>query len=565
MLTFSKLLWAVPLAMVIILTSCTDLEESISSEVTGENFFQTEEEFVSALGDAYTLLGEPSVGTSIGGHGGWASIQEVSTDEIIIPQRGQDWFDGGIWLRAHRHTFNYDEGYFNNAWQWLFSGVNSTNRLVFQFTSAVEAGNADPAQAEQFIAELRALRAFYYYLLLDTFGNVPIITSFQDAPESPSQPDANFQTGRQAVFDFVESELLASVDAVSDDVQGTYGRVNKFVVHMILAKLYMNAEVYTGNPRWSDAITQLDAIIDSGNYSLAANYRNNFITNNSGSPELIFVVPFDKVFLGSFNGFNIHQMSLHYGSQNTFNLQFQPWNGYASMQEFYESYIDPAQNPGPQGDVWGTQPTSDSDGLNRIQGTLDARLDNFFVGPQFSAGGDRITDAAVFSAFDANGAPLTFTPAINQLEPDACRQCGVRVGKFEIENGVGPSLSVDFPIFRYSDVLLMKAEALWRLNPSDANAATYLNMVRNRAGVDDFSAPLTADQILAERGREMFYEMVRRQDLIRFAGTNGGDTRFNDPWEFKNVSSSDVNVFPIPRDQCEANDNLVQNPGYQPC
>ena len=553
------MLWVVTLTVLMVGVSCTDLNESVNSQVTGENFFQTEQEFVSALGDAYTVLGQPSIGTGVGGHGGFSSMNEVTTDEAIVPQRNQDWFDGGIWIRAHRHTYNFDEPYFNNAWQWLFSGINSANRLIFQFQSAVEAGNADPDQAAAFISELEALRAFYYYWLLDAFGNVPIVESFEGAPENPSQPSSDFQQGRQAVFNFVEQELLDAIPDLSDDVQATYGRMNQFVAHMTLAKLYMNAEVYTGNERWQDAIDQLDEIITSGNYSLASTYRSNFVTNNSGSPELIFAVPYDRVFL---QGFNIHHMSLHYGSQQTFNLQQQPWNGYATLQEFYESYIDPNENPGPQGEVWGTQPTATSEGLNRIQGTLDNRLVNFFVGPQFTAGGARIQDNAFFSSFDANGAPLTFTPAINELEPDACRQCGARIGKFEIEIGATPNLSVDFPIYRYADVLLMKAEALWRLDNSSVEAANLLNQIRTRSGVEEFSAPLTADQILAERGREMFYELVRRQDLIRFAGDEGA-TRYNDSWQFKEVSDENKNVFPIPRDQLESNPNLVQNPGYQ--
>lgn len=538
------IIWALPLAMVFFFASCTDLDESVNSEVTGENFFQNDQEFISALGDAYNVM------SIWGSHGGFASIQEVSSDEIVIPQRGQDWFDGGIWLRTHRHTFNFDEGPINGAWQDLFRGVNNANRLIFQFQSQVEAGNVSEADAASFISELKVLRAFYYFWLLDTFGNVPIITSFEDAPENPSQPSGNFAAGRQAVFDFVEQEITSNIDQLNDDVSSTYGRVNQFVAHFILAKLYMNAEVYTGTARWSDALTQLDAIIDSGNYSLTARYRDNFVTDNSGSSEIIFAVPYDKVFL---TGFNIHQMSLHYGMQSTFQLDSQPWNGYATLEEFYLSYTDPNENPGPQGTVFA------ADG-SETTGTVDARLVNFLVGPQTDTQGNRITDDAATDR-DPDGPPLTLTPAINELEPGALRQAGARVGKFEIELGALPNLSNDFPVFRYADVLLMKGEALWRQGNS-AQALTYINMIRNRAGVDNFTT-LSADKILAERGREMFYEIWRRQDLIRFDSNSGNATRFNDSWEFKDASDDFRIVFPIPRDQLEANGNLVQNPGYQ--
>lgn len=539
------------LTLLLVLSACTDLDETINSEVVADEFFQSEEEFSSALGDAYGILaGSNGTFAGWGTHNGLVSINETSSDEMIITQKGTDWEDGGLWIRMKRHTFLPDDGNINRAWQLLFGGVNSTNRLIFQFES--QKGNA-PVSADEiddFISELKVLRAFYYYLLLDNFGNVPIVTSFIEAPEEPSQPSSNFQEGRQAVFDFVESEILENIDALETDAASTYGRVNQWVAHMILAKLYLNAEVYTGTPRWADVVTQTDAIINSGNYSLATTYESNFTTSNEGSPEFIFAIPFDKVFL---TGFNIHQMSLHYNMQSKFNMQEQPWNGYATMEEFYLSYVDPAENPGPQGTV------TASDG-SEMQGTLDDRLTNFFTGPQFDINGNRIEDPGATSA-DPDGPPLTLTPEIDQLEPNGLRQAGARVAKFEIEIGATSNLSNDFPIFRYTDVLLMKAEALWRQNNADINALNLVNMIRDRASVNPFTN-LTAERLLAERGREMFYENVRRQDLIRFDGINGGATRYNDPWEFKDESEAFRNVFPIPRDQLQANGNLVQNPGY---
>ena len=537
---------------VLFVASCTDLSESVDSEVTAENFFQTDQQFVSAMGDAYSAL------RSVGGGGSPAQLNEATTDEVIVPARGQDWSEGGFWFRVNSQTWTVDEGTFNGFWQTYFSGVNNANRLIFQFESAVEAGAADPAAAATFISELTAMRAFYYFWLLDAFGNVPIVTSFVDAEEAPSQPSSDFAEGRRMVFEFVERELVDNLGNLSADPRGTYARMNQFVARMTLAKLYMNAEVYTGTARWNDALTQLDAIINSGNYSLAANYHDNFAIQNDGSPENIFVVPFDKVFL---TGFNLHQMTFHYGSQNTYNFQFQPWNGWSATQKVYESVIDPDQNPGPQGEVWGVNPTADDAGLERVQGTMDDRLGNFIVGPQYTAAGDRVMDTGIYSDFDLNGPPLTFTPAMNDLEAVACRQCGARIGKYQLENGIGSSMSNDFVIFRYADVLLMKAEALWRQNAGSGEALALVNQVRMRSGVHPFTE-LDADKILAERGRELFWEQLRRQDLIRFAGVEGGATRYNDPWQFKPVSQAYRNVGPIPRNQLETNPNLVQNPGY---
>lgn len=549
----SSTLRILALCGVLFTSSCTDLTEQIYSEVPASEFYQTEEQFISALGAAYTVLGDGGLGT----HVSMLTVEEVASDELVIPQRGQDWFDGGVWLRLHRHTWRYDEPYFNNMWNFLYEGVNATNRLIYQFEKAIDAGNADPELAASFIAELEVLRALYYYWLLDNFGNVPIVKSFTDAPENPSQPSQDFQDGRKAVFDFVESSILANIDKLNEDVGSTYGRINKWVAHLILAKLYLNAEVYTGQPRWQDVVVQTNAIINSGAYSLTSNYAANFITENQGSPEIIFSVPYDRVFM---TGFNMHLATLHYANQITFQLQVQPWNGYSTLEAFYTSYIDPSQNPGPQDKVWGTEPTSTSVGLELVQGTIDDRLTNFIVGPQFAPSGERIIDLGA-GAEDPNGPPVTLTPEINELEPNAIRQAGVRVGKYEIAAGTGNSLDNDLVVFRYADVLMMKAEALWRQNAGSGEALGLVNRIRERAGVAPFPS-LSADKILAERGREFFFEGLRRQDLIRFDGVEGGKTRFNDPWWEKGISEPWRNVFPIPRDQLQANSNLIQNPGY---
>ncbi len=532
------------LILIIVLTSCTDLTETINSEVTADQYFQSDQEFISALGESYAPL------SGWGSSGSYASLAHVTSDEAIITQKGQDWFDGGVWIRLQRHTYSYDEVEINNAWVGLFSGVNNCNRLIFQFESLVESGDVSGEDAASFIAELRVLRGFYYYLLLDKFGNVPIVDQFEGADENPTQPGSNFQEGRTALFNFIESSILDNIGQLSEDTNATYGRVNKWVAHMILGKLYLNAEVYTGTTRWQDAADQMDTIINSGNYSLNSDYAANFSTNNSGSPELMFVVPYDEVFL---TGFQLHHMTLHYSSQATYNMEAQPWNGYAAMEETYMRYIDSDQNPGPQGEVVGSDGTPTT-------GTQDSRLSNFLVGDQFNAQGDSLFDPGATDA-DPNGPLLTYTPHIQNLEPNGLRQAGARVGKFEIEQGATANLSNDYPIFRYADVLLMKAEALWRQNSGDSEALRLVNLIRERAGVTPFTS-LDADKLLAERGREMFWEQLRRQDLIRFDGKQGA-TRFNDPWEFKEQSDPTRNVFPIPRDQLEANSNLVQNPGYQ--
>jgi len=243
------------------------------------------------------------------------------------------------------------------------------------------------------------------------------------------------------------------------------------------------------------------------------------------------------------------------GGQEAFNMGVQPWGGFKATTDFYASFIDPEQNPGPQGTVVGLDELG-----SETTGTLDERLSNFLVGPLLNQQGNQVSDSGVES-FDPDGAPITHTPFINELAPLGLRQAGARIVKYEPEVGLsGVNLSNDYVVMRYAEILLNKAEALWRMNPGSSEALMLVNEIRNRAGVDPFNS-LDADKLLAERGREQFYDIVRRSDQIRFAGKEA-ETRFNDSWQFKDVSPAFRNVFPIPRDQLEANSNLVQNPGY---
>lgn len=499
--------------------SCTNLDEEIFSELTQDNFPTTEEQFISALGATYTAL------YGWANHNSIFSLQEIASDEAMIPQRGSDWFDGGQWLRVHRHTYNSREDAVNNGWNFLYGGINNCNRVIALFNNLIADGKVDQSQAEGFIAEVRTLRALFYYWLLDAYGNVPIVTSFSDADPNPSTKT------RAEVFQFIETELNESVPNLAREKSGaTYARMNYYAGKFLQAKLYLNAESYVGKNEYAKAIAACDEIINSGLYDLEGNYFANFNTNNAGSSENIFVIPYDEA---QAQGFNLAQMTLHYSSQSTFQLQDQPWNGYCTLQEFYESYTDNDIRKG----VWGNQ---------QIRG-------NFHAGPQFAADGTtRLLDSSAESD-DPDGQPLTFTPEVNALEPNALRQAGARVGKYEYALGSTPNLNVDFPLFRYADVLLMKAEALMRTGNS-GDALTLVNMIRMRAGVDGFTT-LTMDDLLAERGREMFFEGWRRQDLIRFG-------KYNDAWGFKPASTPQKNIFPIPESQLNANPNLTQNPGY---
>ncbi|MDT0678492.1 RagB/SusD family nutrient uptake outer membrane protein [Autumnicola musiva] len=487
---------------------CTDVSEEIYSDATPENFYNTEEEFVSALGQAYANL------DLWADHNRLIALQEVTTDEMVVPTRGSDWNDGGSHRRLHRHEWNIDAVRPNRTWNFLFGGISTVNRLIFQFENLEDVENSD-----RYIAELRGLRALFYWQLIDLFGNVPIVTEF-DVPDDFA-PETN---SREEVFDFIESELMEIEDLVTQDVGGNaYGRINYYTVQAILAKLYLNAEVYKNTPEWSKAEAACDKIINSGEFSLADNFFNNFVTNNQASPEFIFAIPYDEIFMPVFK---YHRISLHYENQDTYNLTVQPWNGFSTLEEFYNSYSEE-----------------------------DIRKEGFIVGPQYSSTGERLTDPGV-EPRDPDGPPITFTPEITALD-DALRQEGARIGKWEIAPGSTANLNNDFAIFRYADILLMKAEARFWQGETTGEALELVNRIRIRAGLDNnLFSELTEENLLAERGRELFGELQRRTDLIRF-------NKFNDAWWEKEADPNDhVNIFPIPRPQLDANPNLTQNPGY---
>nr|MBA4166196.1 RagB/SusD family nutrient uptake outer membrane protein [Chitinophagaceae bacterium] len=360
---------------------------------------------------------------------------------------------------------------------------------------------------------------------------------------------------RKEVYDFVEKELLDNVANLSKNGPGdgpNYGRVNYYTAWATLAKLYLNAEVYTGTAQWQKAQDACNIIINSGLYSLTGAYLDNFKRNNTGSPEFIWAIPYDGT---KAPGFALHANTLHGLSAQTYSMVGGAWNGFVSTSEFYQTYIDASKNPGNQGTVVGL----DSRGTPTV-GTLDNRLTNFLVGPQYAADGvTRLMDGAA-EADDPDGAPLTFTPYINQLKPNCWAQAGARISKWQFYQGMNYNLDNDMAIFRYSDILLMEAECRARLAGSwnDPGVVATLNQIRQKHGGEGLTplSGLTANRFLEERSREMAFESFKRQDMIRFATFNSART-YNaaDPSNF-------VNIFPIPEVQLNANPNLKQNPGY---
>jgi starch-binding outer membrane protein, SusD/RagB family len=545
--------------------SCTNLDEELYDSVTPANFFKTQEEFISALGAAYTRFGDWATSD------GTMALQEVTTDEMVVPTRGQDWDDGGNWRRLHLHSWTREDYQMANGWDFGFSGVNTANRLIYQFQTLVESGQVEQEAADAFISELETVRGFFYWQLIDMFGNVPLVTDFANAEAAPATKP------RLEVYNWVLTNLEAAVPKLSKAVDGTtYGRMNYYAGQTLLAKLYLNSVVYGGTAQWDKVIAACDEVINSGIYSLESNFFSNFNVNNSASKEFIFAIPYDEVF---FQNLQWGVKSLHYGSQLTYNFTAQPWNGFCSLEEFYNSYDNADIRKGDAGTV--TAPAT--------------KRGTFLAGYQYKAGGGKVTDDGfevpqpnrqpVPLLGDPDGAPLNFgnigstQGQINELGPQAYRQSGVRIGKWEYALGAQPqNMSNDYAVFRYADVLLMKAEALWRKSQSATDAAALLlvNQIRTRAGVPNLTSlngPLSYDvagpsvpggELFNEIGREMAFENHKRTNLVRwgfFTDVAKWNLPFYNPGD-KLESGAFTKIFPIHKDKIAANPNLQQNPGY---
>lgn len=253
------------LAVISLFSSCTNLDEEIFSSIPEKDFYKTESEFLAAMVPIYSSM------RTLTEHSNWWDLEET-TDVCVTPVKNHGlWYDGGIYIRLHQHSWMEEDAHLNNIWNALYSGVSSANRVLYQFENSTIEMNGK----ENYIAELKVARAFYYYLLLEAFGNVPIIDRF-DVPDGylpATEP-------RSKVFEFVESELKNNINNLSEDVLNTYGRFNKWNAKMLLARLYLNAEAWIGTPMYNECENLCNEIIATNKYRLDGDYSLPFSTNN---------------------------------------------------------------------------------------------------------------------------------------------------------------------------------------------------------------------------------------------------------------------------------------------
>lgn len=482
------------LITITVLISCTNLEETVYDKIPADIFPENQSQAALNVVPTYQELAD-----LMDDWGWWLWAQEIPSDEIVFPVRLTDWEDGGKWKVLHQHEWDNNTDAVNSMWSHFYDGVFEANQAIDLLPDTDDEGTVSVK------AKLITLRALYYYFLIDNYGDVPYVTSFLNAPELPEKEL------RANIYDSLLMDLEANLQYLPTGVNNF--AVSKGMAFALLAKLYLNAEVYTGTPQWEKAEAYCDSILDNLSYSLQSHPLDPFKAQNDNSPENIFTVPFDE---DDLQGLRIHMRTLHYLSNQTFDMLVGPWNGFAAMEDHYNRYEE-----------------------------NDLRREGFLVGPQYSSAGEPLFD-------ETAGENLSFDPHIPALVIDGSysfteiRMSGARVVKFEVEMGADENMNNDFPVFRLADIYLMKAECVIR---QGGNGDEWVNVIRTRAGVDTWSG-VDLDMLLEERAREMFMEGHRRQDLIRFG-------KFNDAWWEKPASSPDRNTFPIPQWAIDANPNLA--------
>jgi hypothetical protein len=499
------LLLALSVAGGSLMESCKKLPQNTYSVVPIGNFFQTPAQIAAGLAPAYTAA-TPLQTENV------FQLNEATTDEMVIPTRGNNWYDGGEHQQLWLHQVDANNGNDNNAWTDLSNGITKCNFVI----SIINGLATKPANSNALIAEISVLRDYYLFLMTDLYGNIPLVTSYSTSVSLAPVKRAD-------IYTYLVNDLLKNAPLLSPDnaakTPGNYGHFNQWGAYMLLAKLYLNAQVYTGTADWANAKKYSDMVINSGAYSLQPSFFDNFTYNNRGSVENIFVIPFNNP---NITGNVIQMYTLNYNNNLTYNLVNQPYNGFCAPTAFYNSFSD-----------------------------ADQRKKMWIVGQQYKADGSPIV-GTVLSKY------------VLQLSnpADSFAYAGVRSIKYQPQPGTGsPGTSNDGVRFRLADAYLMSAEAAFHTGDM-ATAITNVNLIRTRAGLPSVTT-LTIDDLLAERGHEFAWEGWRRNDLIRFEVATGTHyyTGARVP-EKPQDADNHTFVFPIPQPQRNTNPLLTQNPGY---
>lgn len=451
-------------------------------------------------------------------------LQELPSDEAVIA-----WSDAGL-PALNDHSWSSSNQFTSAMYYRIFFTVAQANEFLRQSSEAqLEAYGVNASRralVPQYRAEARFLRALVYWHGLDLFGSIPLVTeAFGVGVEAPEQ------STREELFAFVESELLAITEGEDGETlpaigQGEYGRADKAAAYMVLAKLYQNAEVYTGEDRSADVVEYTSRIIDAGAYSLEDEYHHLFLADNHTADGIIFALPQDGENTQHFGGTTFLVHAPYGGSMDlaTFGID-SGWEGLRTVSTFVDYFEE--------GDTRPVFPRVEPQGAQFFQQGQSKEINNIST----------FTDG--FAVPKYQNVTSGGAPGVNATFPDT-----------------------DFPMFRLADAYLMYAEAVLRGGGGDESRALgFVNDLRARAFEGEDGAlsagELTLDFVLQERARELMWEGHRRTDLIRF-----DQFTENGVWAWKGgvpegrTTPEYRNLFPLPAAELRANPNLEQNPGY---
>ena len=535
---YKNILW---ILMLVLMSSC--LNEDLKDQLYEEDIYNNANNiYVNAVAVLYNYIGGSADSEGLQGTcRGVYDYNTLTTDEAMIPIRGGDWYDGGLWENMYLHQWNANDLPLYNTWKYLYKVVVLSNKSLSVIDTYGHLLNEEQKNAYQ--AEIRAIRALFYYYIMDMYGCIPLVTSYNE------KQDEVIQSERSEVFRFIVSELQEVVASLPDEhsnrMGNHYGRITAPVVHFLLAKLALNAEIYCDDNwtdgirpngkelffqvdgeqlnAWEACIRYCDKLAESG-YVLEKDYSYNFAVHNENSSENIFTIPLDKNFYAA--QFHYLFRSRHYNHGGA--LGGASENGTSATVSTVLAY------------GYGTD-------------HVDTRFEkNFYAGQV-------VVDGKIVKL--DSGEPLEYKPLelkLNLTGTPYVKTAGARMAKYEVDrtsHSDGRQPDNDIVLFRYADVLLMKAEAKVR---NGEDGSLELNQVRGRVGMPDRNA--TLENILEERLLELVWEGWRRQDLIRF-------DRFHQSYDQRKQLADEANgyttVFPIPQKCIDLNPRLEQHVGYK--
>ena len=534
-----RLLLAAILAMG--MTSC--LEENPRDQIEEDKVFNSASNlYLNTVATLYNYIGGNADSQGLQGtYRGVYDLNTFSSDEAMLPTRGGDWYDGGIWQNLYLHKWTSSDKPLLNTWNYLYKVVVLCNRSL----SNIENNKSllTDSQLAAYKAEVRAIRAMYYAYIMDLFGNVPLVVD-ENTPLNEVK-----QSSRSTVFRFVFDELQQTAPLLPDERSNNegayYGRVTRPVAYFILAKLALNAEIYADDNwtddnhpdgqnifftvdnqqlnAWQTTISYCDKLTAFG-YRLEDDYSTSFSVHNENSKENIFTIPMDKTLYS--NQFLYLFRSRHYNHGSAIGMDAE--NGTCATISTVKAYS------------YGTDSVDARYALNFYSDTL--RVDGNIV-------------------YLDNKTPLVYMPLEVRLDLTGSayeKTAGARMSKYEIDRTAyadGKLQDNDIVLFRYADVLLMKSEAEVR---NGGNGDAELNAVRARVGMNTRKATLA--NILNERLMEMAWEGWRRQDIIRFRLFH---LAYDQRPQLEGEQDAHTTVFPIPDKTLSLNKNLIQNKGYE--